>query len=77
MCIAAATNAQFIFFLHIYKKKKKKGRILVLPKCHTDTYIVLFLASVHLASVVATDAAIYSCHTMGLPNTRRLVLENA
>lgn len=64
-------------FLHIYKKKKKKGRILVLPKCHTDTYIVLFLASVHLASVVATDAAIYSCHTTGLPNTRRLVLENA
>lgn len=75
MCIAAATNAQFIFFTHI--QKKKKGRILGLPKCHTDTYIVLFLASVHLASVVATDAAIYSCHTTGLPNTRRLVLENA
>lgn len=74
MCIAAATNAQFIFF---YTYTKKKGRILVLPKCHTDTYIVLFLASVHLASVVATDAAIYSCHTTGLPNTRRLVLENA
>lgn len=75
MCIAAATNAQFIFCYTC--TKKKKGRILVLPKCHTDTYIVLFLASVHLASVVATDAAIYSCHTTGLPNTRRLVLENA
>lgn len=74
MCTAA--NAQFIF-CYTHTQKKGKGRILVLPKCHADTYVVLFLASVHLASVVATDAAIYSCHTTGLPNTRRLVLENA